>query len=113
VLTEKPAQPTLFYPAQGITESWTRGHADTHRAIAELMGESRARVLGALDVPRTTTETAENCGLAISTTSRHQAGVAAQRRPGDDNTPQSLRGAQPDRPRRRPPGALASLAGPV
>jgi hypothetical protein len=73
VLTEKPAQPTLFYPAQGITESWTRGHADTHRAIAELMGESRARVLGALDVPRTTTETAENCGLAISTTSRHLA----------------------------------------
>jgi len=73
VLTEKPAQPTLFYPARGITESWTRGHADVQRALAELMGEGRARVLGALDAPRTTTEAAENCGLAISTTSRHLA----------------------------------------
>jgi DNA-binding transcriptional ArsR family regulator len=73
VLTEKPVQPTLFYPARGITESWARGHADAQRALAELMGEGRARVLGALDAPRTTTETAEHCGLAVSTTSRHLA----------------------------------------
>lgn len=73
VLTEKPAQPTLFYPARGISESWARGHASTQHALAELMGEARTRVLGALDVPHTTTETAENCGLAISTTSRHLA----------------------------------------
>lgn len=73
VLTEKPAHPTLFYPARGITESWAQGHPGARHAIAELMGEGRARVLGALDTPRTTTETAHDCGLAISTTSRHLA----------------------------------------
>lgn len=47
VVTEPPAQPTLFYPALGISERWADAPADTARAAARLVDSRRdgARVV--------------------------------------------------------------------
>src|SRR5690606_23792508 len=45
VLTEPPAQPTLFYPARGVTAGWARDAVDTTAALTALMGEARAEIL--------------------------------------------------------------------
>lgn len=71
VVTEKPVQPTLFYPAQGVTENWHRSGTELDTALVALLGDGRARVLRCLDAPRTTSETAELAALAISTASHH------------------------------------------
>jgi DNA-binding transcriptional ArsR family regulator len=71
VVTEPPSPPTLFYPAQGVTEVWHRSGTGGHAALAALMGEGRAALLAALDVPRSTTEAAGVAGLAVSTASHH------------------------------------------
>jgi DNA-binding transcriptional ArsR family regulator len=71
VLTEKPVQPTLFYPVHGLSERWLDRDRSTRRSLAALMGDGRARVLDCLDGPRSTTDTAAACHLAISTASRH------------------------------------------
>lgn len=73
VLTEPPAQPTLFYPAQGVTETWTRDAAEASRALAALIGPARAGILLAAHAPRTTSQVAADHGLAISTASHHLA----------------------------------------
>lgn len=44
--------------------------------LAILLGDSRARVLRSLEMPRTTTEVAESLGLAKSTVSQHLAVLA-------------------------------------
>lgn len=72
-LTERPAQPTLFYPALGVSEAWTTAGADLSVSLAALLGEGRARVLGALDEPMSTSEVAAAGGLAVSTASHHLA----------------------------------------
>lgn len=71
VLTERPVHPTLFYPAAGVTETWTAERADALTALAKLMGEGRARTLLCLDVARSTSEVAAECELAVSTASHH------------------------------------------
>ncbi|WP_308799021.1 ArsR/SmtB family transcription factor [Agromyces silvae] len=71
VLTEPPAQPTLFYPAQGVTETWARDSAEAARALAALVGPARAAILLAGHEPRTTSEVAADGGLAVSTASHH------------------------------------------
>jgi DNA-binding transcriptional ArsR family regulator len=71
VLTEKPVQPTLFYPVHGLTEMWHARDRDTRRALAALLGDGRARVLDCLDSPRSTSDTAAVCTLAVSTASHH------------------------------------------
>ncbi|GAA1074050.1 ArsR/SmtB family transcription factor [Nocardiopsis metallicus] len=72
VLTEPPVQPTLFYPVDGLAETWPRGAA-AEEALAELLGAGRARVLACLDGPRTTSETGRACAMAVSTASHHLA----------------------------------------
>jgi len=71
VLTEHAAQPTLFYPAQGVSETWTSQTAERSQALAALLGEGRARILLAVEQPLSTTELAHACGLAVSTVSHH------------------------------------------
>ncbi|MFD5226453.1 DUF5937 family protein [Microbacterium sp. NPDC058342] len=71
VLTEPPAQPTLFYPAQGVTAGWARDNVDTASALAALMGEARAEILRAAHVARTTSQVAADAGIAVSTASHH------------------------------------------
>lgn len=71
VLTEPPAQPTLFYPAQGVTAGWARDTVDTAAALTALMGEARAGILLAAHVARTTSQVAADAGIAVSTASHH------------------------------------------
>lgn len=71
VLTEPPAQPTLFYPAQGITETWARDPESATRSLAALMSPARAEILLTAHDSRTTSQVAADCGLAVSTASHH------------------------------------------
>ena len=87
VLTEPPAQPTLFYPAQGVTETWSRDPGSAAAALGALLGPARARILLAAHAERTTSQVAADAGLAISTASHHLAvlrasGLVASRREG-------------------------------
>lgn len=71
VLTEPPAQPTLFYPAQGVTETWACDPEAASRSLGALLGPARAEVLLTAHDPRTTSQVAADCGLALSTASHH------------------------------------------
>jgi len=71
VLTEPPAQPTLFYPVHGLSASWTQERSTVEEALVELLGSGRARTLLSLDGPRSTSEVAEACSTAVSTASHH------------------------------------------
>jgi DNA-binding transcriptional ArsR family regulator len=87
VLTEPPAQPTLFYPAQGVTATWARDAADVTTALGALLGPARARILLDAHESRTTSRVARDTGLAISTASHHltvlrEAGLLASTREG-------------------------------
>lgn len=87
VLTEPPAQPTVFYPAQGVTETWARDPASIEAALGALLGPARAGILFASHTPRTTSQVAADAGLAISTASHHlgvlrDAGLVASSRDG-------------------------------
>ncbi|MBM7503653.1 DUF5937 family protein [Agromyces aurantiacus] len=87
VLTEPPAQPTLFYPADGVTERWAADVAARDVALGALLGGARAGILLAAHEARTTSQVAADAGLAISTASHHltvlrDAGLIASRRDG-------------------------------
>lgn len=73
VVTEPPAQPTLFYPALGVSETWTDTSTRTADALRDLLGAGRAGVLLALRGPLSTTELAAAQDLAPSTASHHLA----------------------------------------
>lgn len=87
VLTEPPAQPTLFYPARGVTAGWARSQAETADALAVLLGPARADILLGAGVVRTTSQVARDAGIAVSTASHHlailrAAGLVASERDG-------------------------------
>ncbi|GAA2042228.1 winged helix-turn-helix domain-containing protein [Agromyces tropicus] len=87
VITEPPAQPTLFYPAQGVTENWAADAAALADALGALLGQTRAGILLAAHDERTTSQVAADAGLAISTASHHlavlrEAGLVGSRRDG-------------------------------
>jgi DNA-binding transcriptional ArsR family regulator len=87
VLTEPPVQPTLFYPVHGLSASWTREGTAAAQALEELLGSGRARVLLALDGPRSMSEVAGDCAMAVSTASHHlsilrRSGLVEGRREG-------------------------------
>jgi hypothetical protein len=71
VLTEPPAQPTLFYPAHGVTETWAGDDGRGEAALAAVLSAGRARLLVALREPMSTSEAAAAAGLTISTASEH------------------------------------------
>lgn len=76
-LTEPPAQPTLFYPAQGVTATWARDPGAGERALAGLLGPTRADILLSAAEPRSTSRVAADAGLALSTASHHLAVLRA------------------------------------
>ncbi|WP_420115018.1 ArsR/SmtB family transcription factor, partial [Pseudactinotalea sp.] len=87
VLTERPAQPTIFYPAHGVSETWYRSGADALDALTALLGQARARLVLELQQPLSTSECAELTDLAPSTASHHlsvlrEAGLVDSRRSG-------------------------------
>lgn len=71
VLTEPPAQPTLFYPAHGVTESWAQHDGGGEAALAEVLSAGRARLLYALSEPMSTSEVAGIANMTVSTASEH------------------------------------------
>lgn len=79
VVTEPPAQPTLYYPASGVSERWADDGAGTAEALAALLGAGRARVLLATRAPLSTSEVAAACGIAVSTASHHLSALAGAR----------------------------------
>ncbi len=87
VLTEPPAQPTIFYPAHGVSETWYRDGADALEALGALLGHVRARLVLELQQPLTTSECARLADVAVSTASHHltvlrDAGLVDSRREG-------------------------------
>ncbi|WP_132880904.1 ArsR/SmtB family transcription factor [Tamaricihabitans halophyticus] len=87
VLTERPAQPTIFYPAHGVSETWHRGRTDAVEALTALLGATRARLIIELQQPLSTSECAHLTDLAVSTASHHltvlrDAGLIDSRRTG-------------------------------
>jgi DNA-binding transcriptional ArsR family regulator len=80
----KPWQPTVIYPARGVALLW-EAQRDTPAELAGLMGETRARILTALDAPAATTELAQRLELTPGGVSQHlkvlaNAGLVASRR---------------------------------
>lgn len=79
VVTDPPAVPTLIYPVAGMSPTWPAGTTTLDAALAALLGTGRAKVLLSLDLPRSTTDVATVCGLALSTASHHLAILRAAR----------------------------------
>lgn len=71
VLTEPPAQPTLFYPARGVTADWARDPTAVTEALGALLGPARAGILLTAGTARTTSQVAHDAGIAVSTASHH------------------------------------------
>jgi DNA-binding transcriptional ArsR family regulator len=87
VVTDAPWQPTLAYPARGVALLWDTGAERTPEALAGVLGRSRARILTALDAPRSTSELAEVLDISPGGASQHlgalrAAGLVAARREG-------------------------------
>jgi DNA-binding transcriptional ArsR family regulator len=87
VLTELPAQPTLFYPARGVTAGWAKDATEISQALGALLGPARAGILLRGGVARTTSQVAGDAGIAASTASHHltvlrDAGLIASERDG-------------------------------
>lgn len=87
VLIDESEQPTIFYPARGVSESWHRDLGEVEEALSALLGTGRAKVLLELYRPLSTSESALGAGLAISTVSHHlsvlrRAGLVDSRRDG-------------------------------
>lgn len=87
VLTERPAQPTIFYPAHGVSATWHQAGTDALDALTALLGAARARLVLELQQPLSTSECAELTDLAVSTASHHltvlrDAGLVDSRRTG-------------------------------
>lgn len=70
VIVDEPWQPTVVYPARGLGTLWRQG-GDTDRALARLIGRTRAVLLSGLDEPTATTTLAHRYALAAGTVSEH------------------------------------------
>jgi len=67
------SQTTLIYPARGTATVWEGGVAVAPDAVEELLGPARARLLGALRSPATTSALALRFGVTPSAVSQHLA----------------------------------------
>ena len=76
VIAIDPWQPTLMYPARGMALLWEPPQ-EASPELEGLMGASRARLLGALDAPRTTTELARLVELTPGGVSQHLSALTA------------------------------------
>lgn len=87
VLTEPPAQPTLFYPARGVTAGWARDQVEVAASLSALLGPARAGILMSAGTARTTSQVAVDTSIAVSTASHHltvlrEAGLIGSERDG-------------------------------
>ena len=71
VLTERPAQPTIFYPVHGLSAAWFRSGDDAFAALSALLGQARAHLVLELQQPLSTSECAALMDVSLSTASHH------------------------------------------
>jgi DNA-binding transcriptional ArsR family regulator len=67
------SQTALLYPARGTATVWEDGVTAASGAVEELLGPARARLLGALRSPATTSALALRFGVTPSAVSQHLA----------------------------------------
>ena len=82
-----PYVPTLTYPPRGIGRLWEFRPDTDGSPLADLVGKTRAAIVGLLDLPMTTTQLACQLNLTAPTLSMHlgvlrAAGVVDSRRDG-------------------------------
>jgi DNA-binding transcriptional ArsR family regulator len=70
-----PWQPTLIYPVRGVAELWRGRPLPAPGALGRLLGETRARILVALEEPASTTSLARALGLSPANVSGHLAAL--------------------------------------
>jgi hypothetical protein len=85
-MTQPPWQPTVVYAARGLGLLWESASAPPE-ALAKVLGRTRARLLGDLDAPRTTTNLAERLQMTPGGVSQHlsvlrDSGLVSARRSG-------------------------------
>ncbi|MDH2425002.1 DUF5937 family protein [Sphaerisporangium sp. TRM90804] len=82
-----PWQPTLRYPPRGVGTLWEREPRDAPRALAGVLGRTRALLLAELHQPTSTKELARRTGLSEAGANQHltalrRAGLASGHRAG-------------------------------
>jgi DNA-binding HxlR family transcriptional regulator len=87
VVSDRPWQPTLVYTPRAIATLWDTERAPADGVLDELVGETRAAILRALDIPMTTTEMASRLGVTPGAVSQQlsvlrRAGVVDAHRSG-------------------------------
>ncbi|GIH14102.1 helix-turn-helix domain-containing protein [Rugosimonospora africana] len=70
---EDPWPKAVTYPARGVGVLWQRSSATDPGALADLLGRTRARLLGALREPASTSQLAASLGLAVGAVGDHLA----------------------------------------
>jgi len=83
---DPPWQPSVIYPPRGVGELWAPA-GEGPRALADLVGRGRARILGALGAEASTTDLARRLGASPAGVSEHlgvlrRAGLVRARREG-------------------------------
>jgi Helix-turn-helix domain/Family of unknown function (DUF5937) len=83
----EPYQPMLCYPARGVGTLWSAGTPCTPKALAALLGRTRAQILTALEDPASTSALARRLELTPGAVSQHltvlsDGGLVAGRRFG-------------------------------
>jgi DNA-binding transcriptional ArsR family regulator len=86
-VTAAPHVPTVTYPPRGIGRLWEFRPDTDGSPLADLVGKTRAAIVGLLDLPMTTTQLACQLNLTAPTLSVHlgvlrAAGVVDSRRDG-------------------------------
>ena len=86
IVSRSPWQPSLMYPARGVSSLWEAGRGSS-AGLARVIGAGRARLLEQLDAPRSTTDLAPLTGLSPGGVSQHlaalrEAGLVSSRREG-------------------------------
>ncbi|MFF5204842.1 DUF5937 family protein [Streptosporangium sp. NPDC000396] len=83
----RPYRPLLFYPATGVGTLWTSGTPPAPKALAALLGRTRAQILTVLAEPATTSALARRMSLTPGAISQHltvlaDGGLVTRRRLG-------------------------------
>jgi DNA-binding transcriptional ArsR family regulator len=86
-ITAAPHVPTITYPPRGLGRLWECQQDASESPLADLVGRTRAAIMGHLDLPMSTTHLAHQLGVSAPTLSVHlailrAAGVVDSRRDG-------------------------------
>jgi DNA-binding transcriptional ArsR family regulator len=86
-IIDAPWQPCLIYAPDGVAALWEPAELEPEQALQDLLGRGRARVLGGLDAPVSTTDLAHRLQMSPAGVSAHlrvlaRSGLAAPTREG-------------------------------